>query len=243
MLPMVRCHDLRLSRNPERMTETPYHHGHLREALLQSALALEPEHGPSGVSLRQVAKHAGVSHAAVYHHFADKQALVLAVAQRGYIRLAIDLESALDRAPDAFFALVALGPAYLRFAFDEPSLFRFMSVPVPAHDDPLAAEHEGVLARFRRAVTWAQRGTLIKGGNADRAAAQFWGLAHGIASLTVSGAIDGAPAGRKGRKNAAQRQRRAHDLLRASMVGLLFGMRPSDSTWSPGPPGANGAKD
>jgi len=224
------------------MTETPYHHGHLHDALIDAALSLEPEHGPLGLSLRQVAKAAGVSHAAVYHHFADKQALVLAVSRRGFARLLLELDIELDRAPDAFFALVGLGPAYLRFAFDEPSLFRFMYVPVPAHDDPLAAEHEGVLARFQRAVAWSQRGGLIKQGSTAREAAQFWGLAHGIASLTVSGAIDGAPAGRRDRKSDAQRQRRAYDLLRASMVGLLFGMKPADGTWVPGPPGTNGAK-
>jgi len=225
------------------MPDAPYHHGHLRDALLDAALRLEPEHGPLGFSLREVAKLAGVTHAAVYHHFADKQALVLGVAQRGFAQLLRELDVALDHAPDAFFALVQLGPAYLRFAFDSPSLFRFMYVSLPAHDDPLSAEHDAVVARFRRAVEWSQRGALIKSGPSDRPAAQFWGLAHGIAALTVSGALDGAPAGRSDRKSAAQRQRRALDLLRASMVGLMFGMRASDSAWHPGPPGTNGPKD
>jgi hypothetical protein len=81
---------------------------------------------------------------------------------------------------------------------------------------------------------------IITGGASARPAAQFWGLAHGLASLTVSGALDGAPAGRKDRKSDAQRQRRAFDLMRSSIVGLMFGMRPADSTWVPGPPGANG---
>lgn len=224
------------------MNNAPYHHGHLQDALIDAALALEPEHGPLGLSLRQVAKAAGVSHAAVYHHYADKQALVLAVASRGFARLLLELDVELDRAPDAFFALVGLGPAYLRFAFDHPSMFRFMYVSVPVRDDPLADHHDGVLARFQRAVHWSQRGGLIKSGSRERAAAQFWGLAHGIASLTVSGALDGAPAGRKDKKSDAQRQRRAYDLLRASMVGLLFGMKPADGAWMPGPPGTNGAK-
>lgn len=224
------------------MADAPYHHGHLHDALIDAALSLEPEHGPLGLSLRQVAKVAGVSHAAVYHHYADKQALVLAVARRGFARLLMELDIELDRAPDAFFALVGLGPAYLRFAFDQPSLFRFMYVSVPVRDDPLADEHDGVLARFQRAVQWSQRGGLIKHGSTERAAAQFWGLAHGVASLTVSGALDGAPAGRKDKKSDAQRQRRAYDLLRASMVGLLFGMKPADRAWTPGPPGSNGAK-
>ncbi|MBW7935141.1 MAG: hypothetical protein H3C62_16345, partial [Gemmatimonadaceae bacterium] len=72
---------------------------------------------------------------------------MLGVAQHGFGRLLLELDSSLDRTPDAFFALVGLGPAYLRFAFDQPSLFRFMYVTVPVRDDPLHAEHNGVLAR------------------------------------------------------------------------------------------------
>ena len=241
---MVRCPAHSCPATPA-LTDTPYHHGHLRETLIASALALEPEHGALGLSLRQVAKHAGVSHAAVYHHFENKEALVVGVARSGFARLLMEMDIELDRAPDAFFALVMLGAEYLRFAFGNPSLFRFMYISVPAgddvRDDPLAAEHDAVLARFRRAVECAQAGALIKRGPAVRPAAQFWGLAHGLASLTVSGAIDGAPAGRKDRKSDAQRQRRAFDLVRSAMVGLMFGMRAADSAWTPGPPGTNGA--
>ncbi|MDE3128941.1 MAG: helix-turn-helix transcriptional regulator, partial [Gemmatimonadota bacterium] len=66
------------------MAEQTYHHGNLRDAFIEAALALEPEHGPLGLSLREVARKVGVTHAAAYHHFASKEALVLAVADDGY---------------------------------------------------------------------------------------------------------------------------------------------------------------
>lgn len=213
-----------------------YHHGNLRDALIAAALELEPEHGPLGVSLRAVARRAGVSHTAAYHHFESKDALFVAVADLGFTRLLAVLDAELAASHDAFFSLIGLGVAYARFAMANPSLFRFMYGTSPATAAPLEARHLELLARFRRLADIAVDDELVKRGQAERAAAQFWATIHGLASLVVTGALDGAPRSKVTKRTAKQRERRALDLVRATAVGMLFGTRPPDSKWRPGPP-------
>ena len=219
---------------PGRMTDS-YHHGDLREALLDAALALEPGHGPLGVSLREAAGHVGVTHPAAYHYFASKEGLLVAVAERGFSRLITALDLELARAPDAFFAIFMLGTAYVRFAFRAQSEFRFMYGTSPASAGPLAERHTAVLERFERAVRRAQEGGLIRPRQSERWAAMFWSAAHGLATLAIAGALNGAPRSRTARRTASQRERRTLDLARAAMVGLIFGIKAPDSTWVPRP--------
>jgi AcrR family transcriptional regulator len=216
------------------MTDS-YHHGDLREALLDAALALEPGHGPMGVSLREAAGKVGVTHPAAYHHFASKEALLFAVAHRGFARLITALDLELARAPDAFFSIIMLGAAYVRFAFRAQSEFRFMYGTSPASAGPLTELHTAVLERFGRAVRQAQEGDLIRPRRSERWAAMFWSTAHGLATLTIAGALDGAPRSKPARRTVSQRERRTLDLVRAAMVALIFGMKPPDSTWAPRP--------
>src|SRR5262249_11926466 len=100
-----------------------YHHGNLRDALIDAALALEPDYGPLGVWLLEVARKVGVTHAAAYHHFENKDALVLAVAERGFQALTAVLEADLAAARDPFFAVIDAAVAYTRFAARAPSQF------------------------------------------------------------------------------------------------------------------------
>lgn len=103
-----------------------YHHGDLRRALLDATLNLVKDHGPQGFTLRAAARAVGVTPAATYHHFADKDALLAAVAEEGFDMLRAVLEEA--AAPDASpqERSRTVGVAYVRFAFDNPTRFRIM---------------------------------------------------------------------------------------------------------------------
>ena len=208
-----------------------YHHGNLRDALIDAALALEPDHGPLGVSLREVARKVGVTHPAAYHHFESKEALVLAVAERGFQALAARLDEDIADARDPFFAVIDAAVSYTRFAVRAPSQFRFMYGTSPASAGPLETSHAELLRRFERVVQSAQEAKLIAPGPLARPAAQVWSVAHGVATLTLAGALDGAPRARRDKRSPKQTERRALDLVRATIVGLLFGMAPADSPW------------
>jgi len=99
-----------------------YHHGDVPRAIREATLSLLREGGAQGLSLREAARRVGVNHRAVYRHFADKRALLAAIAQEGYEMLAIALREGLDQRSLAqpVERFVALGEAYLRFARREP---------------------------------------------------------------------------------------------------------------------------
>src|SRR6266545_4828439 len=106
-----------------------YHHGDLRHALLESALAIVSEEGVRDVSLREVARRAGVTYAAPYHHFADKSALLAAVGAQGFEGLIEELERAQARSENLERQLLAMSEAYLTFARTHPSHYRVMFLP------------------------------------------------------------------------------------------------------------------
>lgn len=109
------------------MSDRPFHHGNLRAVLLDQAEAVLRERGIGALSLRELAREAGVSHGAPRKHFADRGALLDALAERGFNRLADDLRKAATRAPgDHARALRAAGSAYVRFAVREPALLDLM---------------------------------------------------------------------------------------------------------------------
>lgn len=103
----------------------PYHHGDLRRALVEAARRLLEAEGPSALSLRAVAREAGVSPAAPYHHFKDKAELLNAVAQEGWDMLSAQMATA-KAASEGLEQLTALGTAYVLFARDHPALYRVM---------------------------------------------------------------------------------------------------------------------
>jgi AcrR family transcriptional regulator len=166
-----------------------YHHGNLREALVEAALELIAAKGTAGFAVAEAARLAGVSPAAPYRHFRDAEALLAEVAVRGFDRLAADLSRGWNGgAPDAVRALEAMGRAYLRFARDEAAYYAAM---FDAQLDPDA--HPGLREAGDRAF-----GVLRDA--ADQLAARvpketrppalmmalhIWSMAHGIASLFV----------------------------------------------------------
>src|SRR5687768_16247099 len=114
-----------------------YHHGNLRRALLDEALATIRADGVDGVTLRDIGARLGVSRTALYRHFADKRALLAAVATEGFRRLREQLVTAWEKDGRGDAAFRAMGVAYVRFAVDNPSHYRVM---FGGFVDPLAKE-------------------------------------------------------------------------------------------------------
>ncbi|MFD4510855.1 TetR/AcrR family transcriptional regulator [Streptomyces sp. NPDC058457] len=162
-----------------------YHHGDLRAACLRAARELLEEDGSGALSLRAVARRAGVSPTAPYRHYADRDALVSAVAAEGYRELAGSLAAA-HPAPSTPDDLVDVAVAYVRFALDHPALFRAMFAE-PC--DPGSAERVEAAA-----VLSAYVDTLVlkafPGGNRDGLPTAVWALVHGLAFLHLDGKLD-----------------------------------------------------
>ena len=151
-----------------------YHHGDLRRAILDEALHVIATEGPTALSLRDLARRAGVSHAAPAHHFKDKAGLLTAIAIDGYERLAVALE--------AGSTLLDLGAAYVRFALDHPAHYEVMFSPDLYHaDDP-----ELAAARARTGAALQAQAGSRRGGHRPLAA---WSLAHGFATLWATGSM------------------------------------------------------
>jgi AcrR family transcriptional regulator len=167
-----------------------YHHGDLREALLAAALAmLEEGADPTALSLREAARRAGVSAMAPYRHFADKDALLAAVATIGFERLAQALLDG-EHGKSGRAALNAQGVAYVAFACSHPALFRLMfgsNAPVRTHDLARASDASYKVLADRIAET-EDAAAIDKDRIEDRALAN-WALVHGLAMLAVDGQL------------------------------------------------------
>jgi AcrR family transcriptional regulator len=168
-----------------------YHHGNLREALIQAALDLIAEKGPTGFTFADAARSAGVSAAAPYRHFRDRDELLSDVATRGFALFAEDLEKAWEEGrPDPQTAFERVGRAYLAFARREPSFYSAMfESGLPVSDSPeLREAGERAYAVLRRASE-ALVATLPERGRPPASMVSFhvWAIAHGIASLFARG--------------------------------------------------------
>lgn len=162
-----------------------YHHGNLKEALARAALDLIGEKGPGGFTFAEAARAAGVSPAAPYRHFRDRDDLMAEVARRGFSALADALEAAWDRGrPDPRAALERLGHAYLAFARNEPAYYAAMfEANVPGDATPeLRAASERAFGALRMASEGVVA-ALPSRPPALMLALHVWSLAHGIAAL------------------------------------------------------------
>ncbi|MGA5322368.1 TetR/AcrR family transcriptional regulator [Streptomyces seoulensis] len=179
---------------PRIPTSRPYHHGDLRAALLQSAERTLREKGAAALSLRELARATGVSHAAPGRHFKDKQALLDALALAGYERLNQALAAAADTGPDADFEqrMTALARAYLGFAIDNPELLELMFARKHEPDSSglLAAAVDQSLGALTRTFASAQeRGEIVQGDPERITLVAAAGL-HGLAALVAGCALD-----------------------------------------------------
>ena len=182
------------TRKPSKSTKKlAYHHGDLRRALLDAGLVLIEELGAQGFTLREAARRAGVSQAAPYRHFADKNALLAAIAEEGFRALTARMhaEVAASGAPPG--AMEPVGMGYLLFAAENPAHYRVMFGPGMAHDTlPPSASRAGVesFQVLVDGVAAAQRAGLMRAGDVNALALFSWSVVHGLALLVIDGRVD-----------------------------------------------------
>ncbi len=214
---------MRFSTDDPTSRRDSYHHGNLREALIVAALRLIGERGPAGFSFAEVARAAGVSPAAPYRHFRDRNALVAEIARQGYERFADELESAwAEGRPDPVVAIEKTGHAYLAFARREPAFYAAMfETGFPLEEDAmLLRASERAFGVLRRAAEVACNSHRIDGVRPPpmMVALHIWAMAHGIAALFV------------GRDDSSRRKlpMTAEDLLESGLLIYLqsLGLRP-----------------
>ncbi len=198
--------------------EGGYHHGNLKEALVQAALDLIANKGPAGFTFAEAARSAGVSPAAPYRHFRDRDELLASVAQQGFEQFESQLTAAWDDGrPDTPTAFQRVGKAYLAFARENPAYYSAMfesGVPLEANPALLVASERAfaiIRAASERLVAMAPPG--VPRPPAMMMALHSWSMSHGIASLF-------------GRGDAARRKlpMSAEDLLEAGVLIYLKGL-------------------
>jgi AcrR family transcriptional regulator len=167
---------------PRRRASDTYHHGDLRNALVREASAIIEKDGFDALSLRELARRLGVTQAAPYHHFANKEALVGAVAAQGFETLYnVQLRAAAAARPDPRAKLEAIGLAYVTFALEHGGYFHAM---FRRSSGPAAIPGAAPLA------TWQLlRETVRACGGDDTDAVHAWSVAHGLATLWIDGPL------------------------------------------------------
>lgn len=188
-----------------------YHHGDLRRALIKASLECIETDGPDVLTLREVGRRAGVSHAAPYRHFSDKQALLEAVAQEGFEALTRALEASAKRGRRGRAALIRAGVAYVRFAGEQPAHFRVMFEVELREEATQVAAASSFLALLKW-VELAQDSGEIRRGDSTRLARFAWSLVHGISELVVRGKLP--------LESTAARDRFARDAVEGLLSGL-----------------------
>ena len=172
-----------------------YHHGSLKDALLDAARALLSERGGGGFTLAEAAKRVGVTAAAPYRHFADRGALMAELARRGFEMFAQRMAGAWDQGrPDPVTALNRMGGAYLGFAREEPGLYSAMFADAGALMREPASGMAGNKAfeQLREATAAALRALGGSAADAPLLSLRIWSLSHGVAMLDAGGHL--APA-------------------------------------------------
>ncbi len=199
------------------MERRGYHHGNLREALIRAALRLIAEKGPGGFTFAEAARSAGVSPAAPYRHFRDRDDLLADVARQGFARFEAMLEHGWNKGlPDPLTAFGNIGKAYLAFARTEPAYYSAMfesGLPLDAHPDLQQAGDRAFAILKAAADMVCQRLPTKRGPPALMVALHMWSLAHGIAALFSRG-------------DAARRKlpMTPEDLLEAGLLIYLQGL-------------------
>lgn len=174
------------------MNERPYHHGNLRTALLAQAERTVRERGVQDLSLRQLAREVGVSHGAPRRHFPDRQALLDAVAEAGFARLGIELQTAVTGAGENFQArLRATAAAYVRFATRDAALLELMFAG--KHREESGTLNEAADRAFSVMLELIQQGQAdgaLEPGEPERVGLVLFATIQGIAALLNGGMIN-----------------------------------------------------
>jgi AcrR family transcriptional regulator len=206
-----------MSWSKDRRGRRGYHHGNLREALIAAALDLIAEKGPAGFTFAEAARAAGVSPAAPYRHFRDRDALMADVALRGFERFAESLAKAWnDGEPDTVTAFNRLGRAYLAFARAEPAYYVAMfesQLPPDASPELQRASDDAFAVLRQAAEALCMKLPQVSRPPVLMMTLHIWAVSHGIASLFARG-----DAGRRALPMAPE------DLLEAHMLVYLRGL-------------------
>jgi AcrR family transcriptional regulator len=192
----------------------PYHHGNLRSALLSCAERTLSERGAGQLSLRELARQVGVSHAAPRRHFADKQSLLDALAQDGFERLGRELREAMEAAAGAFHArLLAFAQTYVRFATQHAALLELMFAgkyrPGAAHS--LRAAADSAFEAPLSLISEGQAAGEVVPGDPERVAIVAWAALQGLVAMVNSGMLDDAA---------------LDDLVADAVERVVLGLRP-----------------
>jgi len=169
----------------------PYHHRNLRETLLEAAIRLIAELGPTAFTLREVARRAGVSHNAPYRHFRDRDDLMAAVAAEGFRELSRAMTEAAAPKSDALDRLRHAGLGYVTFALRRPAHFTVMfDAPISKRKHPdSAAAGEEAFATLLAFVKSCQDAGRLPSGDLRQMALLAWTMVHGIAKLAITGRL------------------------------------------------------
>src|SRR5579871_4440163 len=228
----------RKDRDKDQGRERGYHHGNLREALLQAALDLIGQKGAAGFTFADAARMAGVSPAAPYRHFRDRDELLASIAQRGFEQFEAALSEAWDDGrPDTVTAFQRTGTSYLAFAREQPSFYsaRFEAgLPIESNAALHAAAERAfavIRAAAERLAALAPQGTPRP--PALMMALHMWSMSHGIASLFARG-----DAARRKLPMSAEELLEAEVLIYLRGLGFLIDRRPAaQETQGKNPPG------
>ena len=173
----------------KRAAPRAYHHGDLKAALVDAAVDILREEGPAALTLRGLARRAGVSQAAPYRHFTDRRALVAAVAERGFVRLQDAMLEGVQSAQGRL-GLKQVAIAYVRFGLANPAEYRVMFGPEVAVTDDLPSLRQtsrAVLGFVAEGIAQLQKAGLVGNGDPRLMAVATWSTLHGLVMLSVDG--------------------------------------------------------
>jgi len=167
-----------------------YHHGDLKKSLISHALAIVGDEGIAQLSLRKVARQAGVSHAAPAHHFKDMKGLLAAIAEEGFGKMERQMQAAVDRIPAdrSRERFKTLGRAYISFAVHHPAYLRIMFHPTLVDKKPypgLAKAANSAFGLLTAAIRDCQAKKLVKAGDIRLLSLFAWSTVHGLSTLAL----------------------------------------------------------
>jgi len=177
---------------PKKKPRGSYHHGDLRQALVDATLTIVEREGTGAVSLSAVARRVGVSPQASYNHFPEKGALLAAAAVEVMRVLALEVRGALEAAAGPGERFEAAGIAYVRFAKANAAKFRLLGAPELANKaayPALLAAHEDAFGVLFEAIEVCQKAGLVRKSDPRRLAIAAWSTVHGVAHLAVDGLL------------------------------------------------------
>jgi AcrR family transcriptional regulator len=168
-----------------------YHHGNLKQALLEASLEIIRQAGPGAFTLREVARRAGVSHNAPYRHFRNKEELLAALAAEGFDRLTAAMSKAAESASGALERLRLSGRGYVEFALRHPQHFAVMFEVPWQYDSYPQTQAAGARAfgTLVRSIEACQAEGILPAGDARPFALLAWSMVHGVAKLAINGRL------------------------------------------------------